>query len=403
MGNTYVFVMYFLYATLVFFLPLIFVGNTSEAYEFPKTFLVYAFGILLFGSFLIRRIIRTKKIVVPSAYVLAFVGMYILSTVFSMHRYTSLWGYYGRFNGGLLSVTAFFLLYFAAINIFSKEVFGSLINFSILSFVFVSIFGISQYISGVGRVYSTIGQPNWLAQFLVMILPLVLYRYFKSAKPIPLFFIYSLGFFCLWLTFSMSGIAALLASLVILMWIIKSTLTKTRVMLIIAVMVIVIFFFPGMFKQKADDIYYDLERFFGSLFVVNAETLGYKISDPGYIREGLWTGTIKLIFSSPKVFLIGSGPATFPYAFQEYRPKVLNHSSEWDFVFNKPHNYYLELWSEIGLLGFLSYLFLVASLLKRLPKQAVPSVVAFLVTNLFGWPVTSTVLLFWGFIAYARL
>ena len=126
------------------------------------------------------------------------------------------------------------------------------------------------------------------------------------------------------------------------------------------------------------------------------EPLENSVSDPGYIRTELWAGTLKLFVSSPKNILFGTGPETFPYAFQEFRPLSLNYSSEWEFVFNKPHNYYLELLSTVGVLGTGAYL-LVMKRAFRSPYS--PVLIAFYVTNFFGWPTVATALFFWLILA----
>jgi O-antigen ligase len=97
--------------------------------------------------------------------------------------------------------------------------------------------------------------------------------------------------------------------------------------------------------------------------------------------------------------IIGTGPETFPYEFQKFRPPELNYSSEWDFVFNKPHNYYLELLTTIGAVGTLFYLLIVFKSMGSGDKFYVPGLVAFYVTNVFGWPTVTTALLFWLFLA----
>ena len=129
----------------------------------------------------------------------------------------------------------------------------------------------------------------------------------------------------------------------------------------------------------------------------------YQVSDPGFIRLELWKSTLDLITSSPKVFLIGTGLETYPYDFQPYRNLKLNYSSEWDYVFNKPHNYYLEVAVETGVIGLASFGFLVVWVLKKSSYNLIPSIAGFLITNFFGWPVVSTSLLFWFLLSLAEV
>ena len=103
--------------------------------------------------------------------------------------------------------------------------------------------------------------------------------------------------------------------------------------------------------------------------------------------------------SSPKVLFVGTGPETFPYAFQPFRTKILNYSSEWDFVFNKPHNYYLEILATMGILGLVSYGILMFKVLRTKHPFLVPSLVSLFVSNIFGWPTVATTLVFWIYLA----
>ena len=157
----------------------------------------------------------------------------------------------------------------------------------------------------------------------------------------------------------------------------------------------------GIYKYKINDIFSDLKKqftFVRKVYAENFENIENKLSDPGFIRLELWKSTLSLIFSSPKVFLIGTGPETFPYVFQNFRNGKLNYSSEWDFVFNKPHNYYLEIWSESGFSALIVFIVLLYLSFKKLPKYLSASIIVFGISNVFGWPVFSTSLLFWFFL-----
>jgi len=151
----------------------------------------------------------------------------------------------------------------------------------------------------------------------------------------------------------------------------------------------------GLYKDKFHDFYIDVKKQFVVVKKVYASVDLNKLSDPGFIRLELWKSTFDLITSSPKIFLVGTGPETFPYVFQAFRNGKLNYSSEWDFVFNKPHNYYLEIWSESGIFTLMTFIALIYLSIKKLPDYISSSIVVFGITNIFGWPVVPTSLLFW--------
>lgn len=395
------------FSLIVFFTPLIFTYTTNEIFEFPKMLFIYILGFFTIAFFLSEWLFTRTKLRFPNKYVCFFVSIIFISTIFSSHLYTSFFGYYTRFNGGALSYLVFFGLYFVGINRLSKKDMQSLIKISMFTILPVSFYGLAQYFGGTDRVFSTLGQPNWLAQYLSMLLPIVLYfllidekRNFKIW-----FLIYTFGYFCLWVSYSMSGVLGFAAGIVVLgVKLYKSRKFNDeflkRLLLVTAISFFISIFNLGIFKDKVSDVFIDLQK--QSLLVKRVYAEGvYKLSDPGYIRLELWKSTLRLIVSSPKIFLLGTGPETFPYVFQAFRSSSLNYSSEWDYVFNKPHNYYLELWVESGLFSVVAFALVLYQIIKKLPDYILPSVVVFAVTNFFGWPVVATSTLFWMFLIFA--
>ncbi len=454
--------LFLMFSLLYFAAPLIFSINTNELYEFPKMFFVYYLSLVIFAMFGTKLLLNPKKVTKPRIIFIVFLSAFIISTLLSVHRYTSVFGYYTRFNDGLVSLLFYFGIYFVGINTFTKEDLKGLYFLVQLTTIPIFLVSIGQYYPQLKflwggrlqeRVFATFGQPNWLAQFLVMLIPFSLYKFLNKNRKEYLF-LYVLQFITLWLTFSTSGfLAFVIVAAAVTINYFKNTNDKTvkifsKLVVIIGASLIFALTNPGIFKGKVTDIVTDLRRSVSQRFVARAQSdenevfhtsflnenevfhtsfpggnealrasflagnealrasflAGNEVSDPGFIRLGLWRGTLDLIFSSPKNFLIGTGPETFPYVFQEFRPSILNYSSEWDFVFNKPHNYYLETWAEQGFVGLVLYLLILVYLIKkRLPIYIKLGLLGFAITNLFGWPVVSTALLFWLFAMFAEV
>jgi len=380
-------------------------------------FFVYFLGTSLIYLFLLRIVLsRSKyKFRFPLLkYAAVFVVIYIIASFLSDHFYTSLWGYYTRFNGGLVSVLVFFGLYVVAVNVLKREDVSFLVNVVLVSVIPISIYGILQHYSifedfwkvdSALRVFSTFGQPNWLAAYLAMVLPVALYKTLNDHDRRRIWAVlFLVGFSCLWFTYSLSGLAGLAGGIVLFVYLnltlVKDELKTAAVILVTAALIAVLN--PGIYTQRLKDVFVDVQKTISVYTVVWAQEENI-ISDPGFIRTGLWKGTVRLALSSPKIFLIGTGPGTFPYEFSGFREPSLNYSSEWDFIFNKPHNYYLELFSEIGILGLASYLILMLKTIKRPHPYLVPALTGFYITNIFGWPVVSTALLFWMFLAFLEI
>ncbi len=429
---------FFFFSILLFFTPLILVTNTNELFEFPKMFFIYIFGLFIICFFISDLILNNKfaKFRKPSLVVSIFFLITLISTIFSSHIYTSFFGYYTRFNDGLLSYIVFFGLYLVAINKLNKEDFLELAKVAILPVLPISIYGLAQYFGGpsifwslpaVERVYSTIGQPNWLSQYLGILLVICVYFALNdSFGNFKLWFsLYAIGFFCFWVTYSMSGLVGFAAGVLVLVFnylvgkkneeeskegkekkdrkVDKVENISFRIALLILVTISILISNLGLYKGKFNDVLIDIKKTVSVVKKVYALSTDYEVSDPGFIRIELWKSTLNLIKSSPKVFFIGIGPETFPYEFQKYRNTRLNYSSEWDYVFNKPHNYYLEIWSESGIFALGIYLYLLFLVIKNSPKFLVPAIVVFIVTNIFGWPTVATALLFWFFVSWSEV
>lgn len=411
-----------IYLFILLFTPVLFVTNTGELFEFPKTFFIYISALIVLLLYVIELLLNFQRPKKPSLPILFYIATFILTTVTSIHLYTSVWGYYTRFNDGLLSVLAYFVLYFVAKQKFDSVDFSRLNLALLLPIIPVALYGIFQHFGFLDgkvifgertdRVYSTFGQPNWLAQYLVLMLPLVLFKVFDNVKSWFWYVMFLLGFSCLWFTFSLSGFAGFAAVFSLSVYYLYKKhsfmLIRLKLLSLVLFMLLVMMLFPGILKSRIHDLKQDV---FGHLVIrLSAQTANtptdpsrYRLSDAGYIRKAAWGGTWNLIISSPKVFLLGTGPETYPYSFQPFRPVALNYSSEWSYLFNKPHNYYLEIWSESGVLGIIAYAILYFYLFSKQTIDKRISLVGFAITNIFGWPVVATTLVFWMWLADAEL
>jgi O-antigen ligase len=77
------------------------------------------------------------------------------------------------------------------------------------------------------------------------------------------------------------------------------------------------------------------------------------ITDSGKIRLLVWQGAIKAWEGNP---LFGTGVETFAFAYYKYKLPAHNLTSEWDYLYNKAHNEYLNYLATTGLFGLGTYL-----------------------------------------------
>lgn len=389
-------IIFYLLTILLFLTPVLYTTATNELYEFPKMIFVYLLGTTVVFLFIVHRLFfggNSKRsniveyaFVKPDPVVVGYLAVTIISVLFSSHTYTSVWGYYSRFNGGLMSFLVFFGIYYVCLQTLDTEKFKKLINFGLLSSIPIGLYGISQG-GEVTRVYSTFGQPNWFSAYLVFVIPLILQRV-MNVKHMFEKLLWSLAlilsFMCLWLTGSLSGFLGIFVGILYLVLVYGRKFFKKWMLLVVPVVALVGVLNFSYIKQRVSDA-----------FVISDDPSMYNVSDPGLIRYGLWSGTLRMATSSIKVFIFGVGPETFPYEFSHFRPTILNYSSEWDFIMNKPHNYYLELLVESGIIAVVLYLLIIYKVVRSKDKFLIAAFLGLFVTHFFGWPTVYTSLLFW--------
>ena len=79
------------------------------------------------------------------------------------------------------------------------------------------------------------------------------------------------------------------------------------------------------------------------------------------VRSQIWRTSVEMIKEHP---LVGIGPNAYEPVYRATIPKLYYPPLEW--LVSQPHQLYLALWLETGLLGLLSFLFLMVVWIKRL-------------------------------------
>ncbi len=390
---------------LFFLVPLVVVPITQELFEFNKMYLTYALTLVLVFLELAKLmlspklVIKTTRLFLPGA---IFVAALTLATIFSIDQQVSLFGFYGRFHGGLWSWLAYGVIFFSLTQL-STKTYISLVKVSLFSALLVSVWGIlehygidsSYWVQDVkARVFSTLGQPNWLAAYLAMLIPWSIIFYLQASKRLATLAWFSLSitlFTCFIFTYSRGGnygLAAGVAGLLLLLGLKTLRLQLRRLTLLVLAggLVVAIFASPlasNLFKEPAHRTTGTLEG--------GDET--------GNIRLIVWRGAWEIFLHHP---LLGTGLETFGESFYQFRPVEMNKTSEWDFLFNRAHNEYLNYLATTGVVGAGAYAGLVGSffwLVLRFIRRAalsperlylsaaLASTTVFLVQNIFSFTV----------------
>lgn len=444
-------ILLFSFYILFFLTPLWFLPYNNELFEYNKMMLVYALTVVVGTVWILKMLIQKRLILKKTPLdlpILIFFLSQFLSTFFSIDPHTSWWGYYSRSNGGLLSTISYLTLYFALVSNFSKDNLVPLLKSMMLGGLIVSLWAIPEHfglspscvvltsqfnadcwVQDVqARVFATLGQPNWLAAYLGMIIFPSIY-FFLTAKNRLQSTVYCLlstvYYLAFTFTYSRGAMLGFLAGMFIF---------------------VVLFFFERAKRVEKFNSLYPLGAIVGIFILVNLlfgsaltsfrlirqsaplrpsiassntqlETGG---TESGQIRLIVWKGALEVFKHYP---IFGSGVETFAYSYYNFRPAEHNNVSEWDFLYNKAHNEYLNYLATTGVLGFLSYLFLIGSfivfsikyLVLSIKKQSTQNTyylllttllcgyISYLVQNFFGFSVVMIALLFYLFPALTFL
>ncbi len=465
------------FSLLFILVPIILTPINYELFEYNKMMVTYALTVIVVGAWMIKMVSNKEIRIAKTPFdipISLFVISQFVSSLFSMDPHVSWFGYYSRFNGGMWSVISYVLLYYAFVNNFSvstlladieklktqkskfktitqnlnseftvekshlKTIF-TLLKVTLSTAAIVSIYGVLEHF-GIdkhlwvqdvqNRVFSTLGQPNWLAAYLVALLPIAMALALQtqmsklkvqnnvetqSSKQFGKFgFDLSFGFWIwsliaalffqvLLYTRSRSGLVGfVIADLVywgILFFLARFNLAyanakvepyKKRSLflpfIILHLSFAIIVFLNGT-NIDAIDTYVTLKswqnRLSNSTFSIQHSAFNVATpsgtlletggTESGTIRKYVWQGAINAWNSSWKTRLIGTGTETFAFAFYQFKPKEHNLTSEWDFLYNKAHNEYLNYLATTGIFGLGSYLFFIGAVIYWFIKSQIPS------------------------------
>jgi hypothetical protein len=180
---------------LFFLTPLFFLPFNYELFEYNKMVLVYGLTLIIAINWILKSVAEKRFEIAKTSLdipIFLFLFANILSTIFSLDRHVSIFGYYSRFNGGLLSIISYITLYYAFVTNIDREKLRGFLTTALVSGIFVAAWGILEHfghsfscfvIQGKfdvscwvqdvkTRVFATLGQPNWLAAYMAILIPI---------------------------------------------------------------------------------------------------------------------------------------------------------------------------------------------------------------------------------------
>lgn len=406
----------------LFLVPLVFWLPANESFEMPKTaslvlLISLSLAITVFRAFYEGKFLLSRPSFTHIAHLILL--SCVLSAVSGLFVNVHAWQMYLQF---FLFFFAPILLYFLIINTFSREALYKLLFFIIISHAITALYGVFQYAGvdfvkwvsfGKGRVYSTMGNPDYMSAQFTILLPVILALIFSPVSKLLKFSLSLLSCALIFLIVAAQGRGAWIAF---------------AVMFVYLVIVFGISYGRVFFKRY--------RLFLASVLIILAVIVALKsealtarvkhglnmTSDSVAVRLFYWESALQMGMYNP---LFGAGLGGFSMNTAYYQRKVLD---RWEHAAPEMaqkvephvelyvHNDFLQQLSETGFFGlgvFLLFCFvLVYGPLKRSFTAADPvsrnillglsaGGIAFIVNGTlnFPWRVVITVVLLWSLFA----
>jgi len=356
---------------IVLLLPLFWSPFAFSVYNFGKHYILFVLALISFLAWSAKIALKDKAIFfnlnLLDLSVLTFLSIGILSTVFSVDNYVSLFGSYRNFSDGLFGILSSGIFYFLIRGIQNqtdnrsrftvekllKTFFVSFAIVLLVAYFSISGLGNSFSINNVSiqqRVFNTVsfsleGLSIFVSIVMVLLTGVILCSDFKFKKNFlkillfaSLFLLIVIDVIPAWIVLSIG-----LSFLTVLAFLTNSFKKDMYKLLlpIFFVIISVLFIFIDLGSQNFD-----------SFFVFPQEQ---------YLEQGFsYEIAFNTIKEGPKNILIGSGPGTWLNDFLKNRSVTFNEESIlWTSRLNYAGNYVSSLVATMGVLGTLSYFSLI--------------------------------------------
>lgn len=397
-------------------IPAVFVplGGTTDHFYLPKVAAMIILALSFLAVLAINKI-RFKDIVQKDRINISLFIYFILlaaSVYAAENKVFAIIGVPGRWEG-LVTITLYMFLFITArLYLVPDE---GLFKIILVTAIIVSIYGILQTMNfdpfprdvlrenWSKRAFSTMGNPNFLGSYIVLIIPTSIYFYIIK-KNITGLTAYAILFYCLLSTGTRGAWLGTIASIMAFAAIhymyfrySKGEFTRYIILLVITILLLALYNFntEGAFIDRFLSIARDANEFL---------TKGDRADYSGANRGFIWKRVAELIKKRP---LAGYGIENLGEAFKKYYTKDM--IELWNEVryLDKAHNEYLHIAVTSGIPSLLVYLtFISQIILKGLFRLKncktalliLSSVIGYMTAALFNISVVSVAYVYWIFL-----
>ena len=395
------------FLALVFFTPLIFLPQVCNLYTLPKECFVRVAVSLLLVAWAIESLRSTKREIRFSPLGLPIL-LYFLAMGFSL--FNAINPYTGAYE--VLRRATYVLFFFLVINhVKNERDIANICGAAVLAGLMVSILGVFQYFTPfnpdwlyqVARPSATFGNKNMAAQYVIMMIPLSIALFLQARdEKVRLFFavttIEMVAYVVYansrgaWLGLTMGGLTSLAFFFKAGWPALKWGLSRKRTGLLIFLLCIHVVLPHILPTPTKLEVKYS-ERVASALNLTKGSAR---------VRLAVWANSLDLIKDHP----MGVGINNWKVVYPKYtHSRMIDKVSSSETHFENAHNDYLQMISEVGIIGFAFYLWMLALILKTCWKSPdlkyspffLWSIVGFMTTSLFSFPLKmpATSLFFW--------
>jgi len=309
-------------------------------YSFSPTTLFKTFTLvsLTTTSFIFYILSKPKKPNLPNSLLLLLILVEFISNYYNFNL-----SLFPRYSEHIYISVMIYINIFLGINLFEKLKLEKIILYTSPLVVISS--SIDIIILG-NRAQGTLGQSNFLGIYLTILL-LIIVSSFQHLEKINKYFRYFYVILIIILFIKTASLASIFGLILGLYFFKEKILNIRKKFLVISSLIIIsiLFFYGSILSFKFQDLYYQI-----------FDQKNTKISDSFLIRKVIWNKTIEIILDNPYKILFGFGPNNFSQYFENQRGKSLKGYSEEILLFDKPHNYYVEILFSYGLIYLILFL-----------------------------------------------
>ena len=292
--------------------------NVSGNFEFSKAIYFNILSSLIILSCFSSVIYHKRDLFIPWIVLPGFVIL-ALSTLFSISPFTSLIWDLEKWHTALLFLNLLWL--YTVLRNMSREFIKKLLYTVLISWVFVVMIAVKELLFATydywalsSRAFWSFWHPNYLAGYLLLLLPLTLHINSKLKK-------YTL-------------------IVVLIIWVV---LTQSLVAVLLTIVYFGYLLYLRIDSLKVRQLSLFLTLWF-TLLVFSSVIIYFPEKLHSFLsRFYIWETTLKIILSDIKIFLIWWWVETLPYYFDSFKvPEVYIFENYW-FTADRPHSFLLQI------------------------------------------------------------